>query len=673
MGELKGAFGHIRNEELASSQQPFPFDLKHRICANHDLFSKHELFENMIENSTVGFFLLDTEGDIVYSNPVIHTLTEYSRDEIRGKNICHLTHLEDSERMIEDFLLLQSDQHILESKIYRLSMISDRIRYVETHIHPIWKGTEKCGYLGSMIDATEKKRLFDEQFLLKSIAEMVPDAIIVATPNFEIIYINKATEELYGYRLEEIYLKSPRCLLAPVVSEPSIQMMKEAILSGQTGRSETLHQRKDGSVFFCDYRISPIFENGQIRYFIGVHHDITEKVQTRERLVAGEEKYRSLVEQSNDGICIVHDMIIFFANKQLTKICGYPLKEMIEAPILNFVVPEERSKVNRHFKEFFSGEVNEQRYETIFLHQSGSRVHVDINLRDLDFDGDRAANMVIRDVTQKRKMEQEIVNHQKFESLGILAGGIAHDFNNMFMAIMGHLNIIRLHAKGNDRVLSNTRKAESIIMQAKETTNQLITFSLGSVHSDTFLDIAAAIKTVLDRLGITPEIILTLSLPDDLWAIEIDETLFHRVMHNLAINAIEALPDGGVIKISGENISISESASVPLTPGEYIKISIMDSGTGIPEENISRVFDPFFTTKKNGQGLGLPICWSVINRYHGHIQVQSRPGSGSTFYFYLPRYQQAETTNHSISWGDATRSADSEPSGESGEKQSLSH
>jgi nitrogen-specific signal transduction histidine kinase/CheY-like chemotaxis protein len=244
----------------------------------------------------------------------------------------------------------------------------------------------------------------------------------------------------------------------------------------------------------------------------------------------------------------------------------------------------------------------------------------------------------IYDLTEKRKMEKELVKIQKLESLGVLAGGIAHDFNNILTGVMGNISLAKLRAREDGEISQNLSEAEKAIGRAAELSRQLLTFAKGGAPVKKVVALqellANMVRFVLKGSNISTEF----SIQKDLWPIECDEGQINQVIQNIVINAKQAMESGGAIRVRAVNRPMGESeiGEISLRKGDYVEISIQDQGVGIPQKNLARIFDPFFTTKEKGSGLGLAISHSVIQRHEGFIQVKSRPGQGTLFTIFLP-------------------------------------
>ena len=244
--------------------------------------------------------------------------------------------------------------------------------------------------------------------------------------------------------------------------------------------------------------------------------------------------------------------------------------------------------------------------------------------------------LVFRDATEKKKMEEELLKAGKLESVGILAGGIAHDFNNILTAITGNISLAMRDIKPADAIFRRLADAESACMRAKDLTYQLLTFSKGGAPVKKTVSVSEIIEDSARLALAGSNVRCTISMPDDLLPADVDEGQISQAVSNLLINAVEAMPGGGVITVRAEKLTAGKGDALPLAYGKYIKISIQDQGTGIPPGHLQKIFDPYFTTKQKGSGLGLAICYSIVKKHDGHISVESVLGSGTTFSIYLP-------------------------------------
>jgi PAS domain S-box-containing protein len=243
---------------------------------------------------------------------------------------------------------------------------------------------------------------------------------------------------------------------------------------------------------------------------------------------------------------------------------------------------------------------------------------------------------ITKDITWRKKMEEEIIKTQKLDSIAVLAGGIAHDFNNMLTIIMSTTTLAKMYAQGDARVVAKIDEAEREIIRTRELTSQLLTFAKGGAPIKRLSTFPELLRETIEFSLKGSNVGYEMVVPDDLWAAEIDRTQISQVIGNLVLNAVQAMPSGGTIRVAASNAVIDGHAALPVSSGRYVRIVIEDSGCGIDSRHVAKIFDPFFTTKRGGSGLGLSTSYSIIKKHNGYIDVKSQAGVGSVFTVYLP-------------------------------------
>jgi two-component system cell cycle sensor histidine kinase/response regulator CckA len=240
---------------------------------------------------------------------------------------------------------------------------------------------------------------------------------------------------------------------------------------------------------------------------------------------------------------------------------------------------------------------------------------------------------------QLREREAEVWRASKLEAIGILAGGIAHDFNNILTVILGNISLAMLDTEGSPahERLINTEKA---CLQAQTLARQLLTFAQGGTPIKELISVAKLVRETCSFASRGSNVKCEINFPDNPLVVNADPGLLGQVFQNLVINAIQAMPTGGIIVVKGENLVVEANSSLPLDSGKYVKISVKDCGVGIPEEYFTRIFDPYFTTKQTGSGLGLATAYSIVKHHRGHIGVESKLREGTIFQVYLPAAEQ---------------------------------
>ena len=251
---------------------------------------------------------------------------------------------------------------------------------------------------------------------------------------------------------------------------------------------------------------------------------------------------------------------------------------------------------------------------------------------------------VLRNISERLRMEAERVKTEKLDSLGHLAAGIAHDFNNYLTTILGNVSLAKAHTGTPAEVTAILSEAETALQSASDLTHQLLTFAKGGSPSRTSVITGSLLKEAADFALCGSKSCAEFNISPSLWNVQADPIQLAQAIRNLVINADEAMPSGGSIQIAAENYLLESGDPIPLPPGRYVKLSITDSGIGIPDRTIERIFDPYFTTKQQGSGMGLATTLSIVRNHNGHIGVESGLGIGTTFEVYLPAIEDAAAT-----------------------------
>jgi signal transduction histidine kinase/ActR/RegA family two-component response regulator len=276
-----------------------------------------------------------------------------------------------------------------------------------------------------------------------------------------------------------------------------------------------------------------------------------------------------------------------------------------------------------------------------------------------DDQGNRSAVFVVQDVTERKRVEQNLLRVAKLESLGVLAGGIAHDFNNVLAVVLGTLTLAARQADAGPQTRGLLAEAEAAADRARGLAKQLVTFAKGGTPVKRVGSIVPVVREAASFCARTVPASVTFeeALPEDLWLVDIDGAQMSQVFHNLLLNAAQAMPKGGRVRVEAENVELRAGAGVPLSPGRYVCVRVIDHGGGVDPKHIDRIFDPYFTTKSSGTGLGLATAHSIVTRHGGHVMVESTLGNGSMFIVFLPasRVAMPEVTGPPAATGTRPR------------------
>ncbi len=275
---------------------------------------------------------------------------------------------------------------------------------------------------------------------------------------------------------------------------------------------------------------------------------------------------------------------------------------------------------------------------TILVSRNAVEYHIDDSAAPVKDEKGNLSGVVLvfRDVTAKKQAEQELLQARKLESLGILAGGIAHDFNNILTGILGNITLAKMYIEKDSKAHAKIEAAEKASLRARDLTQQLLTFSKGGEPLKSTVSIKKIIDESTSFVLRGSNVKCEFSAPDNLPSIQADAGQISQVISNLVINADQAMPCGGIIKITAESVTADKDAVPSIKPGQYIKITLNDTGHGIPDQYLTKIFDPYFTTKDSGNGLGLATVFSIVKKHEGYIFVESDPPNGTTFVIYLP-------------------------------------
>lgn len=356
-----------------------------------------------------------------------------------------------------------------------------------------------------------------------------------------------------------------------------------------------------------------------------------------------QQKFQNLFNAALDMIHFVDaEGRLIDANPAELETLQYSKEEYLEMRLDDIIDPAHLEATKKALSRVIAGE-EVRNYQTVMIAKDGTRVEVEVNaVPEMDREKVVGSMAILRDITERKHMEEQLLKIRKMESVGLLAGGIAHDFNNILAAILGNISLAIQLVMPEDKVRRLLSEAEKASLRAKELTHQLLTFSKGGEPVREVSSIVDVIKDSASFVLRGTNIACNYTFAEDLWPVAIDRGQISQVIQNLVINARHAMPMGGEIVVTCENFHHENPQALPLETGRYIKLSIKDSGIGIPRDHIDRIFDPYFTTKQEGSGLGLAVTHSIIVKHQGLIEVESQDQNGSIFTIYLPASSMPE-------------------------------
>ena len=487
----------------------------------------------------------------------------------------------------------------------------------------------------NLVQKTEE--LTAELAIYRSLIESASDLIHSVTPEGAFLYTNQAWRDALGYTEEDIRHLSLMDIVDKSCKGKCSHIFNCLMKGDKIDRNATTFIAKNGDSVIVEGRCSTHFENGKPLFMTGIFRNMSEHTKNELALLQSEKRYKDLFENSSDLIQMVKpDGHFLYVNRAWRETFGYTEEEISALSIFDMISTDCQVHCQTTFQKVVS-DPKLHHIDTVFTTKDGRQVIIEGNAICTFENGEPVVSQCIfRDVTEKKKMEAELINAQKLESLGVLAGGIAHDFNNLLTAILGNISLAKMYSNPQDSISNYLHNTEKASIRAQGLTKQLLTFSKGGAPIKKVTPITELIKDSTSFVLQGSKVKCKYHFGHELLAVEADEGQLSQVCQNLAINASQAMSSGGVITIQATNKTLSLDEIPPLPPGSYIEILFQDHGTGIPPEHLSRIFDPYFSSKSTGSGLGLAISYSIIKNHGGLISVSSELDQGTTFSILLP-------------------------------------
>ncbi len=532
-----------------------------------------------------------------------------------------------------------------------------------------------------------EKSLQAAEAQFRALADTAPAVIFVyslSNLGNPLRYLNNSYPEISGYSREELLNKSWWDIIHPDYRELA-KARAGSRLQGQMPpvRYEMPMLNKSGKIFWVDMAANMIEWAGETAV-IGVIYDISdrklmeeelrqardelenrvikrtaelvavneklrreiiERQKIEQELTRSEANFRKLAETSPALIYVSQEDKFLYTNATCSAKTGYSREQLAAMNVWNFLRADYRELVRKNNLARQNG-VNIPAYEVIINGQSGQEICGYIYADIIDYEGQQATLVMIVDITERKKMEEDLLQASKLESLGVLAGGIAHDFNNILTVISGNISLAKMIVDNENEVSEILNEVEQAAWQARDLTQQLLTFSKGGAPIKETASIQDLLRETASFVLRGSNVSCFHSIPDELWPVSIDRGQISQVINNLIINADQAMPEGGLIILFAENYSAVPGSSLPA--GDYVKIGIIDAGTGIAPEDLPKIFDPYFSTKSKGHGLGLTSSYSIIKKHDGHIEVSSDIAVGTTVSIFLPALPEQMVYNRKM-------------------------
>ncbi len=640
----------------------------------HELVGKsEEKYKNLVELTTDLIYQFDTEGALTFVNDSALSMLDVLPGEAAGTPFMQWIHPEDREKTLRHFSRTAERGMEFLNFENRLLSGNGRVTYVLHNIRVLRDDSGKVtGTQGIARDITKRRSaeeaLFESEETLRTITGTASDAIVMIDDGGRVSFWNSAAEKTFGYSYGEIIGREIHLVIAPEkYHEPHKEGLYNFRKSGTgpvMGKTLELSARKrDGSEIPVEMSLSSIQVKGkwhavavmrdiserkdverqlkryreQLEEIVGertaeLKKEITERERAEAEVRERENMLRTLFEEALNPVMITNDSGRFIdANRAALEFLELSRGELLNADIWSLLSPEGMDHPGSGNPPPFEGKPLETPYSV-----NGKTKTLLLNIVAVTVADKNVLYFIGQEITERKKLLEEMMKAQKLESVGVLAGGIAHDFNNILTAVLSNISLAKLSSEEGSKTSGLLEEAERASFRARDLTQQLLTFSRGGAPVKKTASIPQLLRESADFALRGSNVRCEYRIQEDLWPVDIDEGQISQAVSNLVINADHAMPEGGRVIVRAKNVNIGKNELPNLKKGRYVEVCVEDRGTGIPEKHLDKIFDPYFTTKQEGSGLGLASTYSVIKNHGGYITVESEMGGGAGFRFYLP-------------------------------------
>jgi PAS domain S-box-containing protein len=623
------------------------------------LRESEEKFRSLVENISDWVWEVDQNGIYTYVSPKVIELLGYKPEEVIGKNPFDFMPEQEVKRVSEIF------QKIVESRepfsgLENINLHKDgRCIVLETSGVPIFNAAGNfLGYRGIDRDIAERKRAEEiikaEKEKFETYIESMADGLCVNDAKGTIVQVNKAFAKMFGY-------KSPEEVVGMGISHnvagaSQLSMTARFIETVKNKEPEIMDfevicLRQNGSEFPVSFNIRNLWEKDEYVGSITVARDITERKRVEEMLRESEEKHRILYESSRDAIMTLEPPDWRFTSGNPATIKMFRAKDEAEFTSkgpweLSPECQPDGMLSSDKAKEIIERAIKDGSNFFEWMHKrlNGEDFPATVLLTRFEWKGQMVLQATVRDIAEQKKLEEQLNQARRMETVGRLAGGIAHDFNNILAVIISYAGFIFEDLKENDPMKQDVQEIKDAAHRAATLTKQLLAFSSKQVLQPVSLDLNRVLSEIEKMLRRVPgeDIDLVLVLAPNIGKIRADPSQIEQVLMNIVVNSRDAMLKGGKLTIETSNVEIGKdhaASHIDIKPGSYVQIAITDTGCGMDKQTKAKIFEPFFTTKEfgKGTGLGLATAYGIVKQSGGNLLVYSEPDKGTTFRIYLPQ------------------------------------
>ncbi len=672
------------------------WDVTRRVESERAIQESEERYRKLVENFHDVVHIQGYDGEMLYANPALEKITGYTVADINAlevkEKVIHPDDLEKSARIVNEFIkgdALRSERFECRiiTKNGNVRCSSNIVSKIIYNDRPALQFIAQDITEQKLAEKALKKSAYFERTVSEITSQFVGKEITDQSINNALQAMGKWSEasrvSLYQLLQDGSGLFCSHAWCAPGVAsfvneekplpDNNLTWWKNRWQKGQLIHIEDVEKLSDqfslekdvlrslgvkslillpfcvrgklyGALSFEDVHIVGKWSDENLRLLqisSEIISNVLERIEAEKMLKKSEEQYRMLFESNNDGIYLfgfdedLNPTPFINVNATACKRLGYSKEELLKMTPFDIERDLNKEKIAESAEKLFKNK--HLLFESTFYTKSGDKYPVELNMHLIEMDGRAVALAIERDITERKRVEEEVQKSQRLESIGLLAGGIAHDFNNLLSIMLGNAQLISLMGAQGKDVSKYIENIEKGITQATNLTQQLLTFSKGGAPIKGVIDLKPLIHDSVNLALSGMDEYAEFDIQEDLWFAEADKGQIRQVLQNLILNADQAMPNGGVINVSARNVA---AADVPAPESSkhrnFVEIRITDHGIGIPKADQSKIFDPYYTTKKKGSGLGLAVAYSIIRKHDGAITLDSTIGEGTTIAFYLP-------------------------------------
>jgi two-component system, cell cycle sensor histidine kinase and response regulator CckA len=618
-------------------------DITLRKQAEAALRESEARFRAVFEFAPVGISMTDLAGRLLQTNRYLQALLGYTAEELKGKEASKIIHPEDRSEGARLGMELLAGNHRYFSINTRLLRKDGAIIWGQVMVTLLRDARGEPEYfIGTVIDTTARNQaeaaLRESEQRFRDITDYAAEWVWEVDATGKYRYSSPVVEQLLGYTAEEVRGKHFYDFFPP----DQRGKLKDATLAAFAAKQPfrdflTPNLHKNGQIVWLSSSGIPILdEPGNLLGYRGADIDITERREA-------EALSRNLIAGSPVGIYLIQNGKFQLVNQWFFTITGYGEEEFSNLEPLDLVHPEDREATRENAVQMLKG-LTPVPYEYRTITKGGETKWIMETLSSIQYQGKRAVLGYFMDITQRKALEEQLLQAQKMEAVGRLAGGVAHDFNNLLMAITGYSELMRTKVLKDDPLYGHLENILKAGDRATALIQQLLTFSRRQIVHSQVIDLNRVVldlEPMLRRL-LGEDLDLAVVTDQRLGAVKADPGHLGQIVMNLVVNARDAMPGGGRLRVKTNAVEFQQTHSTrfgQVPPGAYVMLEVRDSGVGMDEATQAHAFEPFFTTKEPGKGtgLGLSTVYGIVNQSGGYLDLASEPGKGSAFTIYLPR------------------------------------